>query len=169
MKDIITLIDSILDTYDRSDFHPNPDGSTHCNQAVNAVALAMGYNGFAGLNADQIVSLMAASADWTAVPIEQAQDLANQGSLVVAGMTAQQLRDNGSTTLHGHVVTVRPGKCVFSGKWDKTSPGKTPRVLNIGASDFIARGQSGAMTNQSVGLNEAFIPMPKLWVLRTTL
>lgn len=164
MKDPIALIDIILDTYDRLDFHPNPDGSTHCNEAVNAVCQAFGYKGLAGMMADQIVELIEAESQlfnglWSEVAMDKAQDMANQGSLLVAGLDSKALSQS-----HGHVVVIRPGKAVFSGKW-----GQCPRVLNIGAHDFIARGQNGSMTNQPVGLNEAFIPLPKIWVLRSTL
>lgn len=160
MKDPILLIDAILDAYDRMDFRPNPDGSTHCNQAVQAILVTVaGYSAMAGMMADQMVAFMASSPEWSLVPMEQAQDMANEGSLLVAGLDSKALNQ-----AHGHVVVIRPGKPVFSGKW-----GSTPRVLNIGASDFIARGQSGAMTNQPCGLNESFIPLPKIWVLRSTL
>lgn len=159
MKDPIALIDAILDVYDRLDFHPNPDGSTHCNQAVNAVCQALGYQKLAGLTADQIVAFLTASDEWSLTSLDKSQNLANEGSLLIAGLDSKALSQD-----HGHVVVIRPGKPVFSGKW-----GPSPRVLNIGAHDFIARAPNGPLTNQPCGLNEAFVPLPKIWVLRTTL
>lgn len=159
MKDPIVLIDAILDAYDRLDFRPNPDGTTHCNQAVNAVAQAYGYKAIEGMTADQIVAFLTSNSDWSEVPMEKAQDMANAGSLLIAGLDSKGLGQS-----HGHVVIIRPGKASFSGKW-----GSVPRVLNIGAHNFIARAPNGPLTNQPCGLNEAFVPPPKIWVLRETL
>lgn len=159
MRDVITLIDAVCDVYDRNDFKPNPDGSTHCNQAVNAICMTMGCKDFDGKVADEIVDFMGSHDDWSPVPMEKAQDLANQGSLVVAGLKGSDL---GSA--HGHVVVIRPGHPCQSGKW-----GLTPRCVNIGKSDFLARSQSGPMIMMPVGINDAFIPVPKLWVWRPSL
>lgn len=159
MRDVITLIDAVCDVYDRADFRPNPDGSTHCNQAVQAIAEAMGCKDFGGMVADQIVDFLSSSSGWDEIPFEKAQDIANNGSLVIAGLKAADLKQS-----HGHVVVIRPGKPCQSGKW-----GATPRCVNIGASDFIARAQSGPLSMMPVGLNDAFIPMPKLWVWKRSL
>ena len=159
MKDPIALIDAILDVYDRLDFKPLQDGTTFCNLGVDAVCQILGYKGLAGMDADQICAFLASSSDWSEVAFDAAQDRANQGSLLIAGLDSKALNQ-----AHGHVVVIRPGKACFSGKW-----GASPRVLNIGAHNFIARAPNGAMTNQPVGLNEAFIPLPKIWVLRSTL
>lgn len=160
MRNLIGLIDAVCDTYDRSDFKPNPDGSTHCNQAVNAIALvAFNYNGLRGMMADEIVVFMAASSDWAALDMSAAQDNANNGSLVIAGLIGTDLGQ-----AHGHVVVIRPGRPCDSGKW-----GAVPRCVNIGASDFLARALSGVLTNMAVGVNEAFIPKPKFFVLRSSL
>lgn len=102
---------------------------------------------------------MGASPDWSPVPFENAQNLANQGSLVIAGLSGEDL-GNG----HGHVVVIRPGRQCQSGKW-----GLTPRCLNIGKTDFIARAQSGPLIMMPVGLNDAFIPLPKIYVWRSSL
>lgn len=154
MRNVINLIDAICDAYDRNDFRPNPDGSTHCNQAVEAIAEAMGCQDFKNLTADQMVDLMATSKGWQLVDFGRAQEIANRGSLVVAGLRSSDLKQ-----AHGHVVVVRPGKPCQSGKW-----GATPRCLNIGGSDFLARAQTGPLSAMPVGLNDAFIPMPKIWV-----
>lgn len=158
MRDLITLIDAILDTYDNTDLQPH-DGITYCNLAVNFVATAMGCKAFAGLTADQILDLVENNECWSDVPFEKAQDMANQGTLVVAGLTSQQLNQE-----HGHVVVIRPGKPCYSGKW-----GKTPRCLNIGEQNFIARAKKGSLINAPVGVNEAFIPLPKFWAWRPSL
>lgn len=159
MKDPIALIDAILDAYDRIDFRPAPDGTTHCNQAVDSVCQAFGYKYLLDLTADQIIEKITGNSEWSEIPVEKAQDMANEGSLLIAGLDSKALGQS-----HGHVVIIRPGKAVFSGKW-----GSVPRVLNVGAHNFIARAPNGAMTNQPVGLNEAFIPLPKIWVLRSTI
>lgn len=159
MKDPLALIDAILDVYDRLDFKPSPAGDTYCNLAVHTVCTELGYTALAGMTADQIVAFLTGNSDWSEVPIEKAQDLSNEGSLLIAGLDSKALGQ-----AHGHVVVIRPGKPCFSGKW-----GATPRCLNIGAHNFIARAPNGAMTNQPVGINEAFISLPKIYVLRSTL
>jgi len=159
VKDPITLIDAILDAYDRQEFQPLPDGTTFCNQAVILVALGMGYGELRGKSADEIVQFIAGSPDWSLVPIEKAQEMANEGSFLVAGLTGDELGQG-----HGHVCVIRPGRPVYSGKW-----GQCPRVLNIGSENFIARAKKGPLTNQPAGLNESFVPLPKIWVLRSTL
>lgn len=159
VRDVVTLIDAICDAYDRNDYRPSPDGSTHCNQAVQSIAQAMGCQDLNAKSADEIVDFISSSDEWSDVPFERAQDMANQGSLLVAGLKSKDL-----DAQHGHVVVVRPGKACQSGKW-----GLTPRCVNIGKSDFIARAQSGPLTMMPVGLNDAFIPLPKIWVWRRSL
>lgn len=159
VKDPIALIDAILDVYDRRDLQPLPDGTTFCNLAVDAIAKAMGYSQLGSKTADQIVAFLEQSDEWSDVPMPKAQEMANQGSLLIAGLASTALQQ-----AHGHVCVIRPGKIVFSGKW-----GATPRCLNIGAENFIARARRGPLTNQPAGLNEAFQPPPKIFVLRSTL
>lgn len=159
LKNLIGLFDAVCDVYDRTDFKPRADGETFCNQAVHAVAsAAFKYNGFYNLKADEIVETMDGD-DWVVIDIIVAQQYANAGSLVVAGLRSSDLGQ-----AHGHVVVIRPGIPCDSGKW-----GPVPRCLNIGANDFLARGQTGALTGMSVGVNEAFIPKPKFYVLRSSL
>lgn len=159
VRDVLTLIDAVCDVYDRNDFKPNPDGSTYCNQAVNAIAQTMGCKDFDGKNANEIVLFISTNPDWSPVLFENAQDLANQGSLLVAGLSGPDLNDP-----HGHVVVIRPGRVCQSGKW-----GPTPRCVNIGKADFIARAQSGPLIMMPVGLNDAFIPKPIIYVWRPSL
>ena len=159
--DVISLIDAICDAYDNQAFYPLPDGTTFCNQGVNYVSEAMGCKDFAGKNADEIVQFLSSSDQWSLVPLEKAQDIANRGSLVVCGLDSKALGQ-----AHGHVVVVRPGKPVYSGKWNTSL---CPRVLNIGQENFLARAKKGPLTNQPAGLNEAFQPLPKIWVWRPSL
>lgn len=160
MRDLIGLFDAVCDVYDRQDLAPKPDGTTFCNFAVDAVAQAMGYKYLAGKTADEIVAFLGSSTDWSEVPFEKAQDMANQGSLLIAGASGEELGQ-----AHGHVCVIRPGKPVYSGHYG----GSAPRCLNIGAENFLARAKRGALTNQPCGLNEAFIPLPKIWAWRATL
>lgn len=161
MRDVITLIDAICDAYDNQAYVPLADGTTFCNQGVAYVANAMGCKDFEGKNADEIVAFLAASGEWSPVPLEQAQEMANQGSLLVAGLDSKTL---GQT--HGHVCVIRPGRAVYSGKW---TTNVCPRVLNIGSENFLARAKRGPLTNQPAGLNESFQPLPKIWVWRQSL
>lgn len=161
VKDPIALIDAICDAYDNHSFIPLPDGTTFCNQGVTYVADAMGCKDFAGKNADEIVAFISSSDEWSTVPLEKAQDLANRGSLLISGLDSKALGQS-----HGHVVVLRPGKPVYSGKWNTN---QCPRVLNIGAENFLARAKKGPLTNQPSGLNESFQPLPTIWVWRKTL
>lgn len=162
MRNLIGLIDACLDAYDRSDFRPNPDGSTHCNQAVQTIAAAaFNYNEWRGMMANAMVDFLAASDSWNLIDMSLAQGNANNGSLVVACLAGAAMTPPAS---HGHIVVIRPGLQCDSGKW-----GAVPRCVNIGASDFIARAQTGVLTNMAAGVNDAFIPKPKFYVLRSSL
>lgn len=158
MKDLITLFDSICEAYDRADLQPR-DGMTFCNLAVCMVADAMGCKELDFKNADEIVAYIASSPDWQETQIDRVQDIANRGSLCIAGLDSKSLKQN-----HGHVVVIRPGKPVYSGKW-----GPTPRCLNVGAEMFIARAKKGPLTAMSCGINEAFQLLPKIWVWKPSL
>ena len=145
MVDSLMLLDAIHLPLCRPEYAPLPDGTTHCNQFVDEVATAMGYRGFHGIVANQIIDMMAANGDhWSVINMEQAQDMANGGTLIIAGMKADP---------HGHVCVVCPGKPKTSGRW-----GVVPSVANVGAQVFIGR-----------GVNWAFGVMPTFYVLRSTL
>lgn len=158
MKNLINLIDVICEAYDRPDFLPR-DGLTFCNQAVAMVADAMGCKDLDLKTADEIVAFLAGNADWQETQIEKVQDMANQGSLCIAGLDSKALNQ-----AHGHVVVIRPGKPVYSGKWELT-----PRCLNVGQEMFLARAKKGPLTTMSCGVNEAFGPKPLFWVWRPSL
>lgn len=159
MRDVVTLIDSICDVYDNPRFLPTPQGTTWCNEAVGVISEAMGCHDLSGKMADEICEFLESSADWSDVPLVKAQDMANAGSLLVAALDSAALKQS-----HGHICIVRPGKPVYSGKW-----GLCPRVLNVGGENFLARAKKGPLTNQPVGLNEAFVELPKIWVWRQSL
>jgi len=161
MTNLTGLFDAICDVYDRTDLKPKPDGTTFCNVAVQYVGVvAFNYHGFDGMMADDMMDVLTTGSDWITIDMATAQGYANNGSFVVAGLKAIDLKQ-----AHGHVVTIRPGYSVDSGKFN----GPVPRCVNIGASDFIARGQSGVMTNLPCGINEAFQVLPKFFVLRSSL
>ena len=95
--------------------------TTFCNQAVNFIAQKFGYTKFAGLMANQMISLMAMDhLNWVSVSMKEAQEKANAGGLAILGY---------AEVPHGHVAVVRPGDAVPSGKWNDVAP----MIVNIGA------------------------------------
>src|SRR5262245_31508649 len=97
---IFRLIDACCEVYDNPEFVPR-EGMTFCNRAVQYIAEKMGYMGFTGLLANQIMALMKNSEDFEAITLDQAQAEANKGRLVIAGIIQDP---------HGHVVVIRPGE-----------------------------------------------------------
>lgn len=158
MKNLIGLFDAIVDTYDRQEFLPSENVS-HCNQAVEAVCNAMGCSDLDNKTADEILTYLLASTNWASVTMLRAQELANQGSLVVAGLNSEALKQ-----AHGHVVIIRPGLLCESGKW-----GPSARCLNMGAEVFLGRAKRGPLTGMPAGVNEAFLPMPLFYVWNASL
>lgn len=158
MPNLIALIDAVCDTYD--DVHLLPkDGVTFCNIACNQIAVKMGCKDLVAKTADDIYEFMIASSQWSEVAMEKAQDLANNGALIFAVASGSMLNQD-----HGHICVIRPGLVKTSGKWIKA-----PCVMNIGAQCFIGRAKSGPLIGMPVGLNEAFVPMPRLFVWRPSL
>lgn len=174
-NNLIRLIDAICVAWDNPTYYPELDNGvlvkTHCNQFVCEVAHAVGCEDFFDsithqpMMADDIIQMMAGSDRWAELrvaglaPDEMTKNLkwvqmwANQGYLTIAGATGQAL---GSA--HGHVAVIRPGIMKSSGKW-----GECPVVANVGKEMFIGRAKSGVMKGEPVGLNEAFIQMPRFW------
>lgn len=142
-KDIFTLLDAINLPLCRPEYQPG-GGLTHCNAYVDDVSLALGWKGFAGLLANDIIDLLEKSDQWSEVQMEQCQFLANQGSLVIAG-----LRDDP----HGHVNIICPGNEKTSGRWKKV-----PSCANVGKDIFIGK-----------GINWAFSDLPKFYAWRQLL
>lgn len=141
MGDVFKLNDAILEVFskavtgDISQWKPlmptkddpntkENERKTYCNFSVREVCEKMGYTGFAGMMANQIVQKMQKSEKWFAVPVDEAQGYANNGNVVIAGIIDSP---------HGHVAVVRPGKEKYSDKWKKA----VPMVMNVGATNFI--------------------------------
>lgn len=143
MKDQISLLDAIHLPLNRPEYQPL-NGVTHCNGYVNEVCQYLGWKGFDGLLANQMIDLMATSDAWTETPIEKCQFLANQGTLVIAG-----LKDDP----HGHVNVICPGKEKTSGRWSLV-----PSCANVGKDIFIGK-----------GINWAFSDLPKFYAWRQSL
>lgn len=137
------LLDAIHLPLCRPEYQPG-GGLTHCNAFVDEVCQTLGWKGFHGLLANQIVDLMGSSDQWSEIGMNQCQILANAGSLVIAGLKADP---------HGHVNVICPGKEKISGRW-----GNVPSVANVGKEVFIGK-----------GLSWAFSDMPKFWAWRPTL
>lgn len=144
MKDMIGLLDAIHLAYSHPEYAPNPDGTTHCNQFVSEVCHNYGFSGLEGLLANDIVKTLSSHVDWSEVSLEKAQDLANAGTLIVAGIQADP---------HGHVNIICPGKTKLSGRW-----GSVPSVANVGKDNFIGK-----------GINWAFSDPPKMWAWKPSL
>lgn len=142
-KDVFVLWDCIAIPLCRPEFQPK-GGVTHCNQYVAEVCEAYGYRGLNGLLANQIADVLAASPQWSIVPIEKCQEMANRGSLIIAALKDQP---------HGHVNVICPGRIKTSGRW-----GEVPSCANVGKEVFIGK-----------GINWAFSDMPKFYAWRPTL
>lgn len=145
MKNVYKLIDCICttyDTYNTKEFD-NSKGTTYCNYAAQDMAEKFGIHDFNGKLANEIIEFLGTSKDWSEIPLDKAQDMANQGTLIFATL----LNDP-----HGHICVVRPGVSKTSGHL-----GTVPCVMNIGKDNFISK-----------GLNWAFATMPKLYGWRPT-
>lgn len=96
------------------------EDTTFCNVAVNYIAGSVGYEGFKGLLANEIINAIKKSVDFTKVSAADAQKIANDGRLVIAGRMDEP---------HGHVCVVYPGGVmVNSSKWHE----EAPTVANVG-------------------------------------
>lgn len=143
MKDRVALLDAIHLPLCRPEYQPK-DGVTYCNQYVAEVCAAYGFKGLDGFTANEIVDTLSMHDQWSEIPLSKAQDLANEGTLIVAGIKEE---------LHGHVNIICPGKEKTSGRWISV-----PSCANVGKEVFIGK-----------GINWAFSDLPKLWAWRLTL
>lgn len=148
-EEALKLIDAICEAYDL--YHVpkdvNGDGKveTWCNMAVHHVCARFGYEKFKGMVANQIVDYMRRKPEeWELLPMASAQEMANSGRLLIAGMTAEQ---------HGHVVVIRPGIEGFSGKWQV----KAPKACNVGATSCLGKPLSFSFGGPAI---------PEIWMLR---
>lgn len=142
MKDLYALLDAIHEAFSRPEYQPS-GGVTFCNAFTAEVVSALGFRAISGMLANEIVDLLASSDQWSAIPLEKVQDLANQGSLVILGIHEDP---------HGHVCIACPGKTKFSGRW-----GQVPTVASVGAQNMIR------------GTNWVFSDLPRCWAYRPTL
>lgn len=143
MRDRLGLLDAIHMSFRIPDYLPG-NNTTHCNQFVAEVSRYCGFKGLEGLSTNEIVDLVSKHDQWSEVAMDKAQDLANEGTLIIAGLKGSP---------HGHVNVICPGKMKTSGRWIKV-----PSVANVGTKNFIG-----------TGLNWAFSDLPKLWAYRPTL
>lgn len=143
MRDRLTLLDAIHLPLNRPEYLPI-NGVTHCNSYVNEVCQMMGYKGFDGMLANDMIDLMCGDPAWTETAMDNCQELSNEGTLVVAGLKSDP---------HGHVNIICPGKAKTSGRW-----GQVPSCANVGRDIFIGK-----------GINWAFSDLPKFWAWRPSL
>lgn len=174
-NNLVQLIDAICVAWDNPDYYPEFENgelkTTYCNYFVADVAKAVGCDDFIDpvtgnpLLADEMIRFMAGSDHWQelrvaglapdamAVGLRSVQMWANQGYFTVAAASAASLGSK-----HAHICVVRPGVVKTSGKW-----GEVPVVANCGKEQFIGRAKSGPMKGEPVGVNEAFIQMPRFF------
>jgi len=143
MKDLISLIDAIHVPFSRPEYVPS-EGKTFCNAYVSEVCELYGYKGFSGMLANDMIGHLEKSSDWSLVPMDKCQFLANQGTLILAGIKGD---------IHGHINVICPGKEKTSGRW-----GTVPACSNIGKENFIGR-----------SISWAFSELPRFWAWRSTL
>lgn len=126
------LLDALCFVFDQQDLQPKRDErgniiETYCNFAVDRVCQRIGYAKLQHKTANEIVDYMRTHPEeWEGVNLPQAQDLANDGNLVVVGTTGDP---------HGHVACVRPGRAAFSQNWNCLCP----QLMNVGASNSIGK------------------------------
>jgi hypothetical protein len=144
MRNRNLLIDTICCVYDNPHYKSGLS-VTYCNLAAQDIATAFGCNDFNNKLANEIIDFVEKSEQWERVPLLQAQDLANQGSLCFAMKKGDP---------HGHLCVVRPGLPKLSQKWNMN----VPVVCNIGAENFIGK-----------GVDYAFQEVPDFYVLKETL
>ena len=151
MKNLPKLIDAICEAFSdglqgqRWAPMVGADGRiyTYCNEATNYICKAMGFDGFDkpktaspddAFFANEMYDAMDKSQEeWKRVIATEAQDLANQGSLVIA---AWRNPIGGP----GHVAVVRPGVLDYSNSWKSYAP----KIMNIGRENFIHKKASFA-------------------------
>jgi hypothetical protein len=154
----LKLTDAVDEAYDNHhETQPIPGSTelrTFCNEAVFDVLQRMGSNELKdsdgkAMMADQMIDAMSRSPQtWQEIDMEAAQDFANAGRVVVAGMTSTQLAER-----HGHVVVCRPGLPDYSAKWQ----GKAPKVCHCGFHPWIGRGAEYAFPGMQ---------RPQFWMLK---
>lgn len=145
MKDPNKLTELAQKVFANPSLQPLLDGTTFCNVATEIIADALGYQGFKGLMANQMIDLMSTSDEWKYIALETAQAMANAGTWIIAAQRGE---------VHGHVVTIIPGDDVPAGHWGI----RVPVCVNIGKNNFIDK-----------GINWAFQDIPKLYAWRSSI
>jgi hypothetical protein len=110
---------------------------TKCNFFVQDWAKTYSYSGFADKRANEIHdTVVAPGSGWKIVDFARAQELANQGKLVIAAYR------NPDANAPGHVAAVVPGSLARSDSWDMD----VPRIAQAGPpSDRALGGVSSGM------------------------
>lgn len=124
---------------------------TYCNLAVQAVFAAFGYHGLDTMRADEIMLFVRSSPLFLVKPLLGIQELVNNGTIIVAGLTGAELGQS-----HGHVATLTPGPEDYSGHWGV----RVPVCLSIGRKGICFR---------TKGVNWAFVPPPTFYAWRPSL
>ena len=99
---------------------------TFCNRGLDEIAKAMGYSGFHRLSANNQITLMRCSPDWTEDSMERAVAHALRGGLSVACLNDEP---------HGHVAVVYPSEMESSSTWGED----VAIVANVGKTNAIMR------------------------------
>lgn len=145
MKDPKKLMEVASSIIKNSNLQPLIDGTTFCNVAVKMMAMSLGYQGFKGLMANQIIDLMSVSDEWKFIPIEKSWELATAGTWIIASQRGE---------VHGHVCSLIPGGPVTAGHWGI----QVPVCMNVGKVNEIGK-----------GINWYFQDIPKLYAWRSSL
>lgn len=140
MKDPWQLLDILYQVFDNPMYKPR-NGTTYCNLAVYDVLKGYGCKSFpTGLMANGMFDYLSSTNLWGGVGIDQCQELANKGALIVASEKGKP---------HGHICVIRPGLAKYSTNWKINAPS----VMNVGRENFISK-----------GLNFAFRDIPKMFI-----
>ena len=151
IKDPIQLNEAQDIVFSDPSYKPLADGVTFCNLATQDVLNRLGYNALSGKTADEMYAFISTSPDWLIKPMQDAIELVQEGTILVAILPAVKLEQS-----DGHVNTLTPGSADFSGKWNC----KTPLCMNLGriGTCFRAKGE-----------NWAFQIQPEIYALVATL
>ncbi len=112
-----------------------------CNVGIYSVFEKLtGSKALKGKNANQIVDIFADSPDWEEIPMDQAQQLANEGNIVMVGWKNPLASPRNRNS--GHVAMVVPGEMEESGSWGKC---KVPMTFDVGqnvrqSKDMLTKG-----------------------------
>lgn len=117
---------------------------TYCNFGVDYIAQRMRYHGFSDSKGPMLADLICEilRMDWIPIKGEYAFDLAKKGTLCIAAMSSDEIREIGrlkkneklAQANHGHVAVVYPALDMgYSGSWGK----KVPMLANVGRTNGV--------------------------------